>query len=253
VASLIVCGLLASPDKGNSYDPGYLCQSAYALDEEIRLPVKRYVPQAGDIYMSTDRSRIIQAGHRLAFSGQPNHSGLVIALPDGKPAILEAGPFNGLKVEIVDLSQDLRKHEERTEKVWIRARRTPLTPDQSAKLTAWAMAQNGKRFAACRMLCQITPFRSRGPLRTYVLGEPNGERDCYFCAELVLESCVHVGLLSRDTTRPSATYPRDMFFDQSTNLFLNRYFTLAEGWHPPSRWMGQPAADAKSGNKTMTP
>jgi hypothetical protein len=252
VASFIVCGMLAGSDTGNSHFAGYLCQAAYALDDEMRLPAKRYVPQPGDIYMSTDRSPIIQAGHRLALSGQPNHSGLVIAQPDGRPAILEAGPFNGLKVEIVDLSHDLRTHAERTEKVWIRARRTPLTREQSAQLTAWAMKQNGKRFAAGRMLCQMTPFRSRGPLRTFVLGEPNGERDCYFCAELVLESLVHVGLLSPSTTRPCATYPRDMFFDQSNNLFLSRYFTLAEGWHPPARWIDQPVSDIKSASHTIS-
>jgi hypothetical protein len=55
-----------------------------------------------------------------------------------------------------------------------------------------------------------------------------------------MESCVHVGLLAKETTRPSATYPEDMFFDRSNNIFLNRYFTLADGWHPPARWVGNP-------------
>jgi len=239
LATVIVCGILATQGKDAVYDAGYLCQPAYAIDEEIRGPIERYVPQPGDIFMSTDRSFFIQWGHKLALSGQPNHSGLVIALPDGRPAILEAGPFNGLRVEILDLRHDLQTHEERGEKSWIRKRRTPLTKEQSEQLTAWATAQNGKRFAAGRMMAQLTIFRSRGPLRTYVLGGPHGERDGYFCAELVMESCVHVGLLSPDTTRPCATYPQDMFFDKSYNLYLNNHFTLADGWHPPSRWLGQ--------------
>jgi len=253
MASLLVCGLLAGAGTENPYDTGYLCRSVYALDDEIRLPVKRYVPQAGDIYLSTDRSPIIQAGHRLAFSGQPNHSGIIIIMPSGRPAVLEAGPFNGLKVEIVDLKHDFNTHDERTEKVWIRARKTPLTKEQSEALTDWAIAQNGKPFAAGRMLRQMTPFRTRGPLRTFVMGTANGERDRYFCAELVMEACVHVGLLSPETTRPSATYPEDMFFDRSANLYLNRYFTLAGGWDPPSRWLTLAAADAKPAPQKTRP
>ena len=250
LASVVLCSLLAGGEKASPYEAGYLCQPAYAIDDEVRGPVKRYMPQPGDIYMSTDRSWIINAGHRMAWSGQPNHSGIVIMGPDGKPAILEGGPFNGLKVEIVDLHYDLSHHAERTEKCWIRARKTPLTKEQSEQLTAWAVAQNGKPFAARRMLRQMTPFRTRGPLRTYVMGTPNGERDRYFCAELVMETCVHVGLLPAETTRPSATYPEDMFFDRSKNRYLNAYFTLADGWEPPARWLGQPMIEANADAKT---
>ena len=239
LASLVLCGILTQGSKSAAYEAGYLCATAYVIDNEIRGTVKPYIPQAGDIYMSTDRSWIINAGHRLAFSGQPNHSGIVIMLPNGKPAILEGGPFNGLKVEIVDLYYDLSHHEERTEQSWIRARKTPLTKEQNDALTTWALAQNGKPFAARRMLRQMTPFRTRGPLRTFWMGTPNGERDRYFCAELVMETCVHVGLLSAETTRPSATYPEDLFYDKSNNIFLNTYFTLADGWHPPARWLSK--------------
>lgn len=244
VASVLLCGLLLGQEKAINYDAGYLCQPAYAIDEEMRLPCKKYVPQPGDIYMSTDKSWIINAGHRLALSGQPNHSGIVICLRDGTPAILEAGPFNGLKVEVVDLSHDLNKHIERKEQVWIRQRKTPLTKEQCDELTEWALRQHGKPFAARRMLRQMTPFRTRGPFRTYIMGTPNGERDRYFCAELVMETCVHLGLLAPETTRPSATYPEDMFWDKSKNRFLNQYFTLADGWHPPARWVSMPAPDS---------
>jgi hypothetical protein len=103
------------------------------------------------------------------------------------------------------------------------------------------------------MLRQMTPFRTRGPLRTFVMGAANGERDSYFCAELVMEACVHAGLLSPETTRPSATYPEDMFFDRSANLYLNRYFTLADGWDPPSRWLTLAAADARPAPQKTRP
>lgn len=239
LTTVLLCSTLGIGQKQSDYETGYLCQPAYIMDDATRGPVKRYVPQPGDIYLSTDRSLIINAGHRLAFSGQPNHSGIVILKADGKPAILEGGPFNGLKVEVVDLYYDLGHHEERTEKCWIRARKTPLTKEQSDELTTWAMRQHGKPFAAGRMLAQMTPFRNRGPLRTYFMGTPNGERNSYFCSELVLETCVHLGLLTAEKTRPSATYPEDLFYDKSNNYYLNNNFTLADGWHPPARWLSK--------------
>jgi hypothetical protein len=103
-------------------------------------------------------------------------------------------------------------------------------------LTAWAERQSGKRFAAGRMMLQLTPFRCRGPLRTYFIGQPRGEHSSYFCSELVQESCVHIGLLSPETTRPTSVFPRDLFFDKSSCLFVSRHFSLAQDWYPPARW-----------------
>src|SRR5262249_12484550 len=75
------------------------------------------------------------------------------------------------------------------------------------------------------------------PLRTYFMGGPHGPNRCsYFCSETVLEACIYAGLLDAKNTRPSATFPRDMFFDNSLNLFLKTHFTLAPCWYPPGRW-----------------
>jgi hypothetical protein len=239
VSSVLLAAILVHAHDGGDGGGTYLWQPAYALDDAFRGPPRPYIPQPGDIYLATDRSKIIQLGHTLATSGAPHHSGIVVARPDGHCAIMEAGPFNTLHIEIVDLEYDLRKHEERGEKVWIRRRCVPLTDEQSTELTAWACGQNGKRFAARRMLRQLTPIRARGPLRTYYLGGPHGERSCYFCSELVLESCVHVGLLDPAHTRPTSTFPRDLFFDQSPNIFVNTHFKLAPDWEPPARWTSQ--------------
>jgi hypothetical protein len=219
----------------------FLYQPAYAIDDVLRGPAEVYEPQPGDIYMSTDHLFVAQAGHRLALSGPPHHSGIVFARPDGSMAMLEAGPFNGIWVETLDLDYVLRKHEEYDEKVWIRRRRTPLTPEQSKALTVWATSQDGKRFAVFRLMGQVTVLRSRGPIRTEFMGGPHGERSSYFCSELVMESCVAVGLLNPCDTRPSATYPRDIFFDHSTNRFLNEHMHLEESWYPPARWVSCPA------------
>src|SRR5262249_30488336 len=125
--------------------------------------------------------------------------------------------------------------------LWIRRRCVPLTPEQSARLTRFALTQRGKPFALIRLGAQLTPFRSRGPLRTWVMGRPHGtERCAFFCSELVTEALVYAGLLDPETTRPAATYPRDLFFDQSLNLYLNRHLKLAPAWAPPARWTSNP-------------
>jgi hypothetical protein len=218
---------------------GFLCQPAYALDDERRGPSEPYYPQPGDIVMSTDRLITWQVLFNLALTGHPHHSGIVVARPDGRMALLEAGPHDTLYVRLLDVVPHCCSYDDEGE-VWVRRRRTPLTPEQSARLTAWALGQDGKRFALLRLGVQLTPFRSRGPLRTYFMGGPHGERCSYFCAELVMESCVTAGLLDPANTRPSATYPRDMFFDESVNWFNNTHLNLSTAWFPPARWTRQP-------------
>jgi hypothetical protein len=89
--------------------------------------------------------------------------------------------------------------------VWIRQRKTPLTHEQNECLTAFAMRQDGKWFALPRLGRQLTPFRTRGPLRTYWMGQPHGgDRRSYFCSELVTESLVAAGLVDPAKARPGA-------------------------------------------------
>jgi hypothetical protein len=116
----------------------------------------------------------------------------------------------------------------------------PLTAEESARLTAFALRQEGKRFALIRVAAQLTPFRSRGPLRTAFMGGPHGDRCSYFCSELVMEACVAAGLLDPTTTRPAATFPGDLFFDCSRNPYINAHLDLAGAWYPPARWTSCP-------------
>jgi hypothetical protein len=127
------------------------------------------------------------------------------------------------------------------ERVWIRRRRVPLTPEQCADLTAFALAVEDRPFAVLRMLAQITPLRCRGPVSVRWLGEPHGLRHSYFCSELATEACVAAGLLDPATTRPGAMYPRDLFFGRSRNPYLDRHLDLSE-WEPPARWTANPGA-----------
>jgi hypothetical protein len=217
---------------------GFLYQPAYSLDEDLIGPARPYLPQPGDIVLPTDHSIFWTIGHNLALAGHPHHSGIVIALPDGRLAMLEAGPHDTARCEVLELMTNLQAYEQKGP-VWIRQRTTPLTSEQSAQLTDFAIAQDGKRFAIVRLAGQLTLLRSRGPIRTKYVGGPHGERRSFFCSELVTEASVAAGLMDPATTRPSATYPHDLFFERSRNLFLSRNFNLAPDWNPPARWTSQ--------------
>jgi hypothetical protein len=218
---------------------GYLYQPAYAIDHYLRLPAEPYTPQPGDIFLAVTPDFIMRLGHFLAGAAAPHHSGIVFARPDGSLALLEAGPFNTVTVTGWNVMDHLRAYEQK-ERLWIRRRKTPLTSDQSAKLTAFCSAQVGKPFATLRVLGQLTLFRSRGPIRTEFVGKPHGDRSHWFCAELVVESLVACCLLDAETARPAATYPRDLFYDCSPNPWLNKHLNLSAAWYPPARWTEHP-------------
>jgi hypothetical protein len=236
-------GSLPGPDEGMEAVLSYLYQPAFGMDYELRQPPEPYHPQPGDIFLSTGREMWAKLGHWAAFTGAPQHSGIVFAQPDGRLALLEAGPHNTLRCWAMDLIPQLQSYAG-FERVWIRRRRVPLTPEQSAELTTFALSTEGLRFALVRVFGQLTPFRSRGPWRTWFLGGPRGERCSYYCAELVMEACVAAGLVDPVTTRPAATYPRDIFFGRSRNPYIDKHLDLSD-WYPPARWTLCPGSDAK--------
>jgi hypothetical protein len=225
----------------------YLYQPAFAMDYELRGPAQPYCPQPGDLFFCTNHQMWAKLGHWAAGTAAPQHSGIVIARPDGRLALLEAGPHNRVRCETLDLIPELQSYA-KTERVWIRRRRVPLTAEQSARLTAFALANEGKRFAWVRMVGQLTPFRSRGPVRTQFVGGPHGDRCSYFCSEIVTEACVAAGLLDPCTTRPAATYPRDLFFGRSRNLYLDRHLDLS-AWDPPARWTFCPGTETRESRR----
>lgn len=151
-------------------DLSYLYQPAFCMDHALRCPVRPYVPQPGDLFLATDTALWAKMGHWLAGTGAPQHSGIVVARPDGQLALLEAGPHNDVYVEVADLLPQLATYGAK-ERVWIRQRCVPLTEDQCRRLTAFALAVDRKPFATVRLVCQITPFRCRGPFRCAYLGK----------------------------------------------------------------------------------
>jgi hypothetical protein len=219
--------------------PSYLYEPAYHIDKILRGQPRAYVPQPGDIMMYTDGNRFWAITHDLAGAFEPHGSGVVVRRPDGTLGILEAGPNDTHYVRILDLLPHLQEYESRGP-VWIRKRKCPLTPEQEAALTAFAMRQEWKDFALIRLGGQLTPLRCRGPIRSWLLGKYKGDKDTYFCSELATTALCAAGLIDPSTARPSCTYPHDLFYDWSFNLFLLLHFTLAPGWEPPARWVSCP-------------
>jgi hypothetical protein len=241
--TLLGAGALRGQVAPSAPPPSYLYEPAYAIDNVLRGEARPYVPQPGDILLATDSNFFWKITHDLALAFEPHNSAVVVALPDGGLGVLEAGPDDCLFVRINPLLPHLKHYSEKGP-VWIRKRKTPLTPEQSAALTAFALRQNGKWFALPRLGGQLTIFRSRGPLRTFFLGKPRGDRSGYFCSELVTESLVASGLIDPATARPAATYPHDLFFEKSLNFYLRHHFSLVCGWEPPARWVCQPVGGA---------
>ncbi len=185
-----------------------------------------YLPQPGDlVFYSHDklRSRCLYA---LAHTGKPYHVGIVVNLLDGRPAILEAGPYDLVNVYLMDLRPRLRTHEG---PLWIRRRCMPLTPEQSARLTHFALAQTGKGFALFRIMLEATPFRAHGSQR---FGSARVDRRCWFCSELAIAALAIAGVVDPQVIKPNTVYPRDLFCDQP--------FDLKPCWEEPRRWVCDP-------------
>jgi hypothetical protein len=231
----------AGPALGDGPDraEGYLSRPAFSLDDNAALPLHCYVPQPGDIFLATDQALWVRLGHWCAGGAGVHHSGILFRRSDGRVGLIEGGPFNSLRVEVLDPVEHMRDHVRASDKVWVRRRRVPLTAEECDRLTAFAEKQEGKPFAVLRMLRQVTLIRARGPVRTRFVGGPHGDRDRYFCSELVVEACVAAGLMDAATARPAATYPRDLFFGRSLNPYLDKHLDL-NAWDPPARWSEGP-------------
>jgi hypothetical protein len=227
----------AVPPVGAVYEP------AYTRDPDLCGPTAEYVPQAGDIVLVVSDHPVWQLLFAIALTHEPYHVGIVVALPCGGFGLLEAGPPDeSAHIRITPLAERLAADKGR---VFVRRRCTPLTAEQSAALTGFALRQEGKPYAYIRFLAQGTPVRSRGPIRTHFCGKSRGEPCSYFCSELVMEALVSACLVDAETARPRATTPSDIFFDESTNPWIDKYLKLYPCWCPPQRWIPGPCGCGK--------
>lgn len=227
----------APPDPGPAPGYGLVHQPAYSNDKRPRPPLEPYQPQPGDVLLLSNPTPLFIFLYKLAFAGQPGHSAVVVRMPDGRLGMLEAGVDSTPRTLVNPLDWRLHTYQGT---IWVRRRTAPLTPAEDARLTEFAARVDGKYFAVVRFALQVTPLRSRGPLRTFLVGRSRPAwlpgRD-YLCSEAVLEALVYAGLVDHRTARPSATYPADLFFDRSRNPYLDRHPPLAGGcWEVPRLW-----------------
>jgi hypothetical protein len=232
---LAVVVLLAVVERSRADLPSFLYQPAFAIDDHLRPPAEPYLPQPGDIMLRLDPNMFWRVTHYMALAFDPNGSAIVVRRADGRLAILEAGPNDTMGINNMDMLPHLKGYHD-VGQVWIRRRKVPLTPEQDRCLTEFAEKCEGKWFALQRLGWLLTPFRNRGPLRTRFMGKSNPDRISYYCAELVCEACIAAGLLDAERTRPSATFPRDLFYGRSFNPFIDKHLDINCGWHPPARW-----------------
>ncbi|MCX7701273.1 MAG: hypothetical protein N2039_10385 [Gemmataceae bacterium] len=226
---------------------GYVHDPAFVLDKVIRGASRPYLPQPGDLLLFSDDRIGWTIAHNLAKTGKPHHSAIVFRLPDGTLATAQAGSHRDTpsKVGIMLLDEHL-EHEagrtgRRTREIWVRQRKTPLTPEQSEALTRFAFEAEGRRFARIRMFFLMTPWRAKGPLRTAVVGKTDLDQKSYFCSEFIVTALAACGAIDIDLARPAATFPRDLFFGTSRNHWVARGLCpLNRDWEAPARWTACP-------------
>jgi hypothetical protein len=174
-----------------------------------------YVPREGDMIFYDDQSKFWEFMYALAHTTPPYHCGIVVRKPTGELATLEAGPDDTLFVEICDILPRLHHFKGI---IQVRRCKRGLTPEQSARLTAWAQAQAGKHYAWLRLALQITPLKTRGgPLRRS-LARTYFDRHRWICSELNVAAAELVGLLDPAVLRATNVYPAELVDERVYDL-----------------------------------
>jgi hypothetical protein len=230
---------------------GYLYQPAVDLHALLRLPAVKYAPQAGDILLLSDPDPLFDVLYVFARNGKPGHCAMVVTMPDGRLGMLESGfsftPFTRL----TPLEYGINLY---AGHVWVRARQTPLTPEQDRRLTEFAVMADGGEYNMKRFANQVTFFRSRNPIVTRFAGKPVGPGKKYTCVQIVIEALVYAGLTDARTARPAATYAQDLFYDRARNPYIDRHPPLAgRGWGEPQLWTPIPGTALRGSDRPQPP
>lgn len=201
-------------------------KSSSGKSQIVEIP---YNPHEGDLVFYDDRHPFWTVMFLLAGSGPPLHMGIVVKQNDGSFGILEAGPDDTIRVALIDLEKRLKQFDEDFHgTITIRRCKKALTREQSATLTKFAHAQDGKRYAIGRILLEGTCLHVRGPLRELIFGKTYLDRDAWMCAELAVAAAANVKLIDPNSIAANATYPAD--------IVDNRRHDLSRGWHDAAVW-----------------
>jgi hypothetical protein len=225
MASLFPCLLafFVGTDPGPPDEPLLVWVPTCCAARTAPQTLQAYDPQPGDLVLFSDYKPIEDFIYFLVHSGGITHSAIVVARPNGTLALLEAP---GLKYPVMlsDLPSRFRYYHGR---IWVRRRLTPLSPGQSACLTAFACTQDGKSFSVGSL---VTPLFHR-PLRKPGMGcvRPD-ELDAprWFCSDLVAAAGVAAGIMDPCVVWPKATDPEDLKSDKVLDLSC--------GWDKPARY-----------------
>src|SRR5262245_44834320 len=100
----------------------YLCPPGGTSDDIPTGPREVYVPAEGDLVFFAEDSLFWRCMYALAHTGPPYHVGIVVRLPDGRMATLEAAPYTTIHVFLLDALPRLHSHDGA---VWVRRLRVP--------------------------------------------------------------------------------------------------------------------------------
>lgn len=217
LSSLLWLAAIAVP---NTEQAGCLCHVGPCGEVQT----EAYRPREGDIVIFTYRSGWNRFMYLVGGTGPPYHTGIVVRLPDGELATLEAAPTDDWRVYLVAMPTRLPAYQGR---IWVRRLKRPLDAEESARLTEFATDQTGKGFAFGRVLLGGI-MRPRGELGVELFGETSLDRDQWFCSELVVAACVAAGRIDPQKIPANGIYPRD--------LFLDRPISISADWELPLLW-----------------
>ena len=221
-------GVSFAPTALDRTETGYLI----VLDPtggDASLRTTPYRPEAGDLLLYTQSK--YEKLFQLVGTAAPTHSAIVFERPDGIPASLElTGPqVITAKVHHLDVGTRLHGY---PGSIIVRRSRMPLTREQSAALTKFALAQEGKDFALGRLALQATPFHCHSGWRRTLFGHTYLDRSRWLCSEIAVAGATVAGLLDPQQCPANAMYPRDLAYDESYNLSAT--------YQPPLQWVPHP-------------
>jgi hypothetical protein len=216
ISSLIVAASLLTGDAPQPEAKyGYLWYYHVDAQGQQQKTVVPYEPHEGDVIFFDDQSKFWEFLYWIGHTAPPFHTGLVVKKPDGTLSVLESGPDDTLHVYIFEASERLHTFKGI---VQVRRCKVPLTPEQSCKLTEFALAQEGKRYAMWRLLLQGTPIKLRGgPCRCAMAGTWY-KRQRWLCTEIVVAGAELVGLMDPHVIKACNTYPLDLVDERMFNL-----------------------------------
>jgi hypothetical protein len=218
----LAAGALAAPA---GQPTGCLTGPVLFTDGVVRPYTEPYQPRAGDLVVYGDNSVVWRVLFALAWTGPPFHAGIVVELADGRPAVLEAGPYDRQEIRVMELLPRFLSHDGT---IWVRRLRSPLSPENTRRLAEFAQAQTVKPYATGRLILEGTPFRAHGPVGERLFGSSRLDRANWFCSELAMAAAAVAGLIDPHAIKPNTVYPRDIFRD--------RPHDLSRTWEGPALW-----------------